>query len=166
MKTQRGASPKRFLQERQLPATAGTASEVGAEAVEFALIAPILFMLLLAALYFLLLFSLEVSLAHATSRALRYAVLPLPPSYDQYPSTAAVQSRLTESSVFFKPSNCSLTLTGAQAANASVSLKASCSYPNPVGGALNGVSRLVDPDGDANYSSNLVIAADAEGRRE
>ncbi len=141
-------------------------SESGAEAVEFALVAPMLFFVVLGLVYFLLLFSAHVSLSHAVSVGMRYAVVPTAPNSREYPTAAAVNARVTESALFFKPGDCSSSVLGDVFQNAPVTLVVSCNFPNPAGGALNGLRTLVTSTPTSSYSSAVAIEADAKGRRE
>lgn len=141
-------------------------NESGAEAVEFALVAPMLFFVVLGLIYFLLLFSAHISLAHAVAVGMRYAVVPTAPNSKVYPSADAVNTRVADSALFFKHEDCSSVVVGDVIQNAPVTLEVSCNFPNPAGGVLNGLRSLVTSTGVSSYSSNVPITADARGRRE
>jgi Flp pilus assembly protein TadG len=141
-------------------------NESGAEAVEFALVAPILFFLIIGLIYFLLLFSAHVSLSHAVSVGMRFAVVPTTPNVKLYPAASAVNSRVADSALFFDPEDCSSSVLGDVIQNSQVTLTVSCNFPNPAGGALDGLRSLVTSTGASSYSSNVQVAASARGRRE
>lgn len=139
----------------------------GAEALEFALVFPILAFLVFGLIYGLLAVAAHTSLAHAASRGVRYASIPIDPVTGTYPSSDEVESFVDENTPFFTASGCETTVTGDSRENAPVTLDVGCDFPNPAGRALTGLSNFFrsseDPD---TYDDNLHMTAHAEARRE
>ncbi len=141
--------------------------ERGAEALEFAIVAPLALFLLLGLLYALLSLAAWLSLGHATSGAVRYAAIPTDPVTATYPDAAAVQDRLVEATPFFGPDACHTTLAGEELEGRVVRLEVACTFPNPPGAVLSGLrNAFFGGDGSQAYGTELTMTARAEARRE
>lgn len=128
--------------------------DTGAESIEFALVAPILLIAVLGAVYALLAAAAQVSLQHATGVAARYAAIPAADgTFDTYPDDAAVLRKLTDSTPFFAPASCTATVTGDQEQNRKLTLAARCTLPNPIGQVLG-------------VAESMTMSTVAEARRE
>jgi Flp pilus assembly protein TadG len=139
----------------------------GAETVEFALVFPVAAFLILGLLYGLFAVAAHVSLAHATSRGVRYASIPTDPIAGVYPSTAQVEAFVDDHTPFFAADGCVTSVVGDSHENAPVTLDVDCDFPNPAGGAVNGLRNLLGAgDGNDPYDSDLQITAHAKARRE
>lgn len=138
--------------------------EAGAEAVEFALVAPLLFMFIFGLIYVLLAMAAQLSLSYATNVGVRFATIPVDAPLNVYPSQEAVAERVVESTPFFEPGDCTTTVPPGGTPNEAFTLTVSCDFPNPAGGALTGLSGIFG--GGASYDSDLTLTADARGRRE
>jgi Flp pilus assembly protein TadG len=136
--------------------------ERGAEAVEFALISPLLFFLVFGLIYLLLMFAAQVSLGYATNVAVRYAAIPV--SGATYPTASQVLARATDSTPFFGTSSCSPVLASA-GTNQPVTLTLNCDFPNPAGGAANAFRQAFFGGGDP-IESTIELSATAQSRRE
>jgi len=145
---------KRFNQFRR--------NEQGAEAVEFALISPLLFFLVFGLIYLLLMFAAQVSLGYATNVAVRYAAIPV--SGAAYPSASQVLAKATDSTPFFGTSSCSPVLASA-GTNQPVTLTMNCSFPNPAGGAANAFKQTFFGGGEP-IESTIELSATAQSRKE
>lgn len=79
--------------------------EDGAEAVEFGIIGPLLFFVVIGILYTLLLFAAQLSVAHSTAVGARYAAI-----YDKglgrYPTSADITSKVLNKTALFKSGAC------------------------------------------------------------
>lgn len=139
--------------------------EDGAEAVEFAFIGPLLFMLIFGLLYLLILFAAQISLGYATNVAVRYASIPVDSVASIYPSAAQVVTKVADASPFFSEDMCTPTLNNAVPVNQPVSLTMSCDYPNPAGRAFDALRGTFFGGGDE-ISSTVELSATAESRKE
>lgn len=137
----------------------------GAEAVEFAIVAPLLFMIAFGAIYILLALAAHVSLNHATSVAVRYASIPTDPVATTYPDAAQVKQKLTSSTPFFAPDACTVVVDETGAQNDPVRLEASCDFPNPAGAAFDTMRSLLGGTRDTS-NDTLTMTTAAEARRE
>jgi Flp pilus assembly protein TadG len=141
--------------------------ETGAEAVEFALVAPLVFILIFGLIYVLLGMAAQLSLTHAASVGIRFATIPSNPAVDLYPDSPTVKNKVMDSTPFFTPEDCTTAIadeSGTPRPNLKVTLTVSCDFPNPAGAALSGLTTVLG--GDASYDSDLTLTADARGRRE
>jgi len=140
----------------------------GAEAVEFAIVAPLALMVIFGIIYVLLALAAHVSLNHASSVAVRYASIPVDPVTDFYPTASDVHEKLTSSTPFFSPDACTVVVTpngprGRQ--NEPVSLDVSCEFPNPAGATFDALGALLG--GTRNPANDtLTMTTAAEARRE
>lgn len=139
--------------------------ERGAETVEFAFAGPVVLLLVVGVLYLLLAVAAQVSLHHAVSQGTRFATIPTDMVATTYPSTQEVEDRLAGSTPFFTGDSCSTSVTGEERQNAPVVVDVTCAFPNPIAGALNGLSTVFGGSGDT-YDDSLDMSARATGRRE
>jgi Flp pilus assembly protein TadG len=139
--------------------------ETGAEAIEFALVAPIMLFLVIGLVYGLLAVAAHLSLGHATSRGLRYATIPTDPVSAVYPTGDEVAERVASQTPFFTADDCTTTVTGDERENAPVTLEVSCDFPNPLGGAVEGL-RNAFFGGGSDQPDVIAMTTRAEGRRE
>lgn len=138
--------------------------ERGAEALEFAIVAPVALFLLLGLLYALLSLAAWLSLGHATSGAVRYAAIP---QAGTYPDADAVRERLVGATPFFGAEACQTTIDGEEIEGRAVRLEVACTFPNPPGAVLSGLRNVFfGGDGTEAYGSVLTMTARAEARRE
>jgi Flp pilus assembly protein TadG len=137
-------------------------NEEGAEAVEFALLAPVLFFLVFGILYVLVLFAAQLSLGYATNVAVRYAAIPTAGS--TYPTAPQVLTRALNSTPFFGTSSCSPNLAAA-GTNAPVTFTMNCDFPNPAAGFVNGL-RQTFFGGGSDIQSTVELSATARSRKE
>lgn len=135
--------------------------ETGAEAVEFALISPILFFLVLGLVYVLLMFAAQLSLGYATNVAVRYASIPV--SGSTYPTSAQVLAKATSSTPFFGATGCTPALNSG-AVNKPVTLTLNCDFPNPAGSAVNSLRTAFFGSGGGD--ATLELTATAQSRKE
>ena len=142
---------KRFRREEQ-----------GAEAVEFAFIAPILFFLIFGLIYLMLMFAAQLSLGYATNVAVRYAAIPV--SGSTYPTSAQVVAKAANATPFFSTSSCTPTLNS-PGVNQPVVLTMDCDFPNPAGGAVGAFKQTFFGGGNS-VSSTLELSATAQSRKE
>lgn len=138
--------------------------EEGAEAVEFGLLAPLLFFLVFGLIYLLLMFAAQLSLGYATNVGVRYAALPSDSLGGSYPTAAQVRDKAVDATPFFSTSSCTPTLVPA-AVNKPVTLTLSCDFPNPAGGAVNGLRQMFF-GGGGEVSSSVELSATAQSRKE
>jgi Flp pilus assembly protein TadG len=139
----------------------------GAEALEFALVFPVVIFLILAILYGLFAVAAQASLSHAASRTVRYASIPTDPVYGVYRTPDEVNAYFRDQAPLFAKSTCTTNVTGDTVTNAPVVVAVSCNFPNPAGRALNGLKDVFfGTTGDGTYSDDLTMTARAEGRRE
>lgn len=136
--------------------------EEGAEAVEFGLLAPLLFFLVVGIVYVLILFAAQLSLGYATNVAVRYAAIPTAGS--TYPTEPEVLTRALSSTPFFDTSSCSPNLAAA-GTNAPVTFTMNCDFPNPAGEFLNGLRQRVF-GGGSEIQSTVELSATAQSRKE
>ncbi|HEX2052255.1 MAG TPA: TadE/TadG family type IV pilus assembly protein [Actinomycetota bacterium] len=148
---------KRFTRIRE--------EERGAEAVEFALISPLLFFLVFGLIYLLLAFAAQLSLGYATNVAVRYAAIPLPGTTSTYPTSGQVLTKATSVTPFFGSSACSPTL-GSGGINQPVTLTLSCDFPNPAGHAVNGFRSVFFGGGGDDVQTTIEMSATAQSRKE
>lgn len=137
--------------------------EDGAEAVEFAFIGPLLFFVVFGLIYLLILFAAQLSLGYATNVGVRYAAIPTSPGV--YPPAGEVVSAATQATPFFSASSCTPTLNNGVPVNNPVTLTMECSFPNPAGGAVNGLKNLLYGGGE-DYSTTVELSATAQSRKE
>lgn len=154
METKMRVILKRFTQVRK--------DERGAEAVEFALISPLLFFLVFGLIYLMLMFAAQLSLGYATNVAVRYAAIPV--AGTAYPTSAQVLAKATDVTPFFSASSCSPTLA-AGGSNMPVTLTLDCDFPNPAGGAANAFKQAFF-GGDDEIESTIELSATAQSRKE
>ncbi|CAN5888897.1 hypothetical protein BH23ACT12_BH23ACT12_05540 [soil metagenome] len=138
--------------------------ETGAEAVEFALVGPIVFFLVLGAVYVLLLFAAQLSLGYATNVGVRYAAVPNDVVAYSYPSAAQVKAKALSATPFFNNSTCTPALTTATA-NQPVTFTLNCTFPNPAGAAVNGLNQTFF-GGGSTVASSVALSATAQSRKE
>lgn len=139
--------------------------ERGAEAVEFALIGPMLFFLLIGLLYTLLLFAAQLSVARSATVGVRYAAI-FDESLGRYPTAADVNSKVLNNTPLFASGACATTsLSGGGGPNAPMTLNISCDFPNPLGQAMNGMRNAFFGGGGI-VGSTLELTADATARKE
>ncbi len=139
----------------------------GAETVEFALVFPVIAFLIFGLIYGLFAVAAHVSLAHATSRGVRYASIPIDPVTGIYPTSAQVEDFVDGHTPFFTAAGCVTTVVGENRENAPVTLDVGCDFPNPAGAALNGLRNIFTRSDDPPvYSDDLEMSAHAKARRE
>ena len=131
--------------------------ETGAEAVEFALIAPILLFLVFGLIYLLLLFAAQLSLGYATNVGVRHAAI--------NPSEPEVLNKALEATPFFSADSCDPAVGGGGGPNQPVTLTLTCDFPNPAGGAANAL-RQTFFGGGSEIESTVELAARAQSRKE
>jgi Flp pilus assembly protein TadG len=141
-------------------------TESGAETVEFALVFPLVLIVVFGLIYGILGMAAQLSLTHAASVGVRFATIPPNPAVDVYPSSAAVQAKVLEATPFFAPTDCVSTVPEAGAPNQAFTLTVVCDFPNPAGGALNGLRNIFIADGASPFDTELTLTANARGRRE
>lgn len=138
----------------------------GAQALEFALIAPALLFMLFGAIYALLVVAAHVTLAHAASTAVRYAAVPTDNIEPVYPASGQVSAKLFALTPFFEPDDCATSLSGASVPNSQVNLSVSCSLVNPLADVLNGIRALFPGAEGGPFAGTFTVSAQATGRRE
>lgn len=136
--------------------------EEGAEMLEFAIIGPLLFLVLFGLIYLLILFAAHLSLGYATNVAVRYAAIPQD-SFGAYPTGDQALTKALETTPFFSADTCTPNLSSG-AVNQPVALTLECSFPNPAGGAAN-VFRQALFGGDE-FPSSVDLSASAQSRKE
>lgn len=136
--------------------------ERGAEAVEFALISPILFFLVFGLVYLLLVFAAHLSLGYATNVGVRYAAIPT--SGAAYPTATQVLNKALDSTPFFSTSACTPTLVSG-GTNQPVTFTLNCDFPNPAGSAANALKSAFF-GGGAQIDSTVELSATARSRKE
>jgi Flp pilus assembly protein TadG len=141
-------------------------AESGAETVEFALVFPLVLILVFGLIYGLLAMAAQLSLTHAASVGVRFATIPPNPAVDTYPSSAAIEAKVLEATPFFAPTDCETVVPEAGGPNQAFTLTVVCDFPNPAGGALNGLRNIFIADGDSPFETELPLTAIARGRRE
>lgn len=141
--------------------------ERGAEAVEFAIVGPMVFFLCFAIIYLLLVLAAQVSVARSASIGVRYASI-FDQSAGRYPTAADVNSNVLNNTHLFSSGACTTTtLSGAITPNSPITLAVSCNFPNPAGQAVSGLrSALFGSGGGSEGTSSLVLTASAKARRE
>lgn len=103
-----------------------TLDERGAETLEFALVSPALFLLLLGVVYGLVAVASQVTLGHAASVGVRYASVL---ESGSYPTEADVARKVESSTPFFAPGACTSTVTGDSLPYAPITLDVACRMP-------------------------------------
>lgn len=147
--------------------TAIAKDERGSEVVEFALVFPVVMFLVLGLIYGLFAVAAHVSLAHAASRGVRYASIPVDAASGVYRTTEEVEAFIDDNTPFFSAASCETTVIGDALENATVSLDVVCDFPNPAGKALSGLrDLLLNTDEPDRYADALAMSAHAEARRE
>lgn len=141
--------------------------ESGAEALEFALLFPLVALLIFGLIYGLLAIAAHVSLAHAASRTVRYASIATDSVGDTYPDNDQVEARLVENTPFFSAQACETVVVGDERENAPIQLDVSCSFPNPIGAAVSGIRNVINGSDDGvRFATTFQMSAHAEARRE
>ncbi|MEX2393371.1 MAG: TadE/TadG family type IV pilus assembly protein [Actinomycetota bacterium] len=107
-------------------------SDEGAETIEFALAFPVISMLVIGLLYGFFAVAAHISLAHATSRATRFATIAIDPVSSTYPTDEAVATELDAHTPFFSDEACDVTVSPSTVENAVVTLEVGCDFPNPL----------------------------------
>lgn len=138
--------------------------ESGAEAVEFALVAPLLFFLVFGLLYLLLLFAAQLSLGYATNVAVRYAAIPVDALGTSYPGPSDINTKVDQATPFFSTSSCTPSLA-ASGVNQPVTLTMDCDFPNPAGRAADALRQAFFGGGDP-ISGSVELSATARSRKE
>lgn len=131
--------------------------EEGAEAVEFALVGPLLFFLVFGLIYLLLLFAAQVSLGWATNVGVRYAAI-------GEPGVSEVIQHATDRTPFFSPERCNAQLASS-GTNLPVTLTMNCDFPNPAGAAVDALRSALFGGGDE-LGSVVELSATAQSRKE
>ena len=146
--------------------------ESGAEAVEFAVVAPVLLLIVFGLIYVLLWVSAEISLGHAVTEGVRLASIPNTAT-GAYPSAAVVEARIDDSTPFFSqeataadPPDCLITVTGAASPNNPVRVAADCDFPNPAGTAARALGNIFPGTTRPDQPSTIDVSASAERNRE
>lgn len=138
--------------------------ESGAEAVEFALIGPLLLLVLIGMIYTLLLFAAQLSVARSATVGARYAAI-YDRSIGRYPTATDINAKVLDSAALFKAGACSTPgPSGGGSPNASMTVQVRCDFPNPAGQALNGLSSLFG--GTGTVEPTLQLTASATARKE
>lgn len=139
--------------------------EQGAEAVEFAVIGPLLFFVLIGIVYTLLLFAAQLSAAYSATTGARYAAI-FDKTIGRYPTTADINTRVLNSTPLFAAGACTTTsLSGGGGPNAPMTLSIQCDFPNPAGQAVNGLRNALF-GGAGTAESTLELNAAATSRKE
>lgn len=141
-------------------------AEGGAQTLEFALVAPVLLLMVLGCIYALLVVTAHVTLAHAASAAVRFASIPTDNIEPGYPTQDEVSERLFTSTPFFSRDGCTVALAGDRVPNAPVSLNVSCPFANPLGSVLSGLQAMFSNSREQPYPDMFTVSATATGRRE
>ncbi|HEX2180407.1 MAG TPA: TadE/TadG family type IV pilus assembly protein [Actinomycetota bacterium] len=136
--------------------------EEGAEAVEFALVGPMVLFLVFGVIYMLLLAGAQLSLGYATNVAVRYAAIPV--SGTTYPSASQVVNKVDSVTPYFTASSSTPSLA-AGGVNQPVTLTMDCDFPNPAGRAANALRNAFVGNGEE-ISSTIELSATARSRRE
>lgn len=135
----------------------------GAEAVEFALVGPLLFFVIIGILYVLLLAAAQLSVARAATVGVRFASIN---EGSGYPSTTQINSEVLSNTPLFAAGACTTTsLSGGGAPNAEMSLSVKCDFPNPAGRAVSGLSNALF-GGSETAESTLELTAEGTARKE
>ncbi|MGH2771715.1 MAG: TadE/TadG family type IV pilus assembly protein [Actinomycetota bacterium] len=141
----------------------------GAEAVEFAVVAPVLLLIVFGLIYVLLWAAAEISLGHAVTEGVRLASLPSTAT-GAYPSAAAVAARIDDSTPFFSQSgatpDCAIVVTGVASSNSPVRVTADCDFPNPAGTAARALGNVFPGTNRPAQPSTIDVSATAERNRE
>jgi Flp pilus assembly protein TadG len=139
--------------------------ERGAEAVEFALVGPLLFFLLIGILYLLFVLAVQVSVARSASVGVRYAAIK-DKDLGHYPTAAEVTSKVLDKTALLASGSCTGSLDPINPApNGQLTLSVSCDMPNPLGRAFSGIRNALF-GGSVAPPSTLELTADARARRE
>jgi Flp pilus assembly protein TadG len=124
-------------------------SDEGAETIEFALAFPVISMLVIGLLYGFFAVAAHISLAHATSRAARYATIAIDPVSSTYPTAEAVATELDAHTPFFTADACDVVVDGETVENAVTTLEVGCDFPNPLSLITSGSSLRMTAHGEA-----------------
>jgi Flp pilus assembly protein TadG len=137
----------------------------GAEIVEFALVAPLVLLMIFGLIYGMLATGAQLSLSYATSVAARYASIPTAGS--TYPTPAQVGAKLADSTPFFGTGACTTTIAGSSGvANSPMTISATCNFPNPLGGAVAAIRGVITGTTLPNQPDTLALTASAQSRKE
>ena len=158
------------MRKRVARLRAASREERGAEAVEFAFIAPLLFFLVIAIFYVLFLVAAQVSVARSASVGVRYAAI-FDKALNRYPTSADVQSKVLDHAFLFQSGACTTDTAnsvglGAGPANAPIKLTVRCDMANPAGQAVAGLRSAFWGGSGSEGSATLQLKADAQARRE
>ncbi|MDQ4148856.1 MAG: pilus assembly protein [Actinomycetota bacterium] len=141
--------------------------QAGAEALEFAFVGPLLFLLVFGVIYALLAMAAQLSLNYAANVGVRFATIPVDAPANLYPTPQSVQSKVADSTPFFQADDCTTSVPPAGTPNEEFTLTVSCDFPNPAGRALRGLGGLFGGGGGGSDDAGTVtLTADAKGRRE
>lgn len=140
--------------------------ERGAEAVEFAVVGPLMFFLVFGILYLLFLLAAQVSVARSASVGVRYAAIK-DEALGAYPTPAQVETKVLNNTALFAAGACGgLFDPVATAPNAPLTLRVTCEMPNPAGQAVHAFRTALFGSGGDEGSATLQLTADAQARRE
>ncbi len=154
-----------LARDRRREPSGDVRDETGAEALEFALVAPVALFIIFGVIYFLLAVAAQISLHHAVSQTTRYAAIPTDPVTTTYPEPEDVQAHLDDATPFFDAGSCTTSVDGDEYQNAPVTVEASCAFPNPLATAMNGLKGVFSED-PGGFSETLSMSARGTGRRE
>ncbi|MBW3591714.1 MAG: VTT domain-containing protein, partial [Actinobacteria bacterium] len=114
-------------------------------------------------IYLLILLAAQLSLGYATNVGVRHAAIPT--TLGAYPSAGEVATEAIQATPFFSASSCTPSLNNAGAVNQPVTLTMDCSFPNPAGGAANGLKNVFYGGGD-DLPTTVELSATAQSRKE
>lgn len=136
----------------------------GAEALEFALVSPMVLMIVFGVIYALLAVSAQLSLSYAASVGARHASIPTDFVNGVYPTDGAVVERVAAATPFFAADSCGGGVTGTTKQNDKLTLSVTCDFPNPIGHVVGLL--LGDAATTGAFAPVLKMSARAEARRE